>query len=140
MNAYLQTFNDSLLKNFFLKVSHKLLCVKHALFYFISDNNDNASKSKLLTEDEIFIGGLILHNLQFLQFNAHEVSELEIKDDNINKTESIFLGGAIYPTLSMFNHSCNPAIVRYFLVLLLLVNEYLFTVKTVFKKHGTPSI
>lgn len=66
----------------------------------------------MLSYDEIYIGGLILHNLQFLQFNAHEVSELEIKDD-INKSASLFLGGAIYPTLSLFNHSCNPAIVRF---------------------------
>lgn len=57
----------------------------------------------------------MLHNLQFLQFNAHEVSELDIKDDGIDKATSLFLGGAIYPTLSLFNHSCNPAIVRYIL-------------------------
>lgn len=60
-----------------------------------------------------YIGNLILHNIQVLQFNAHEVYELQ-KDQNdyIGRTE--FIGGAIYPILALFNHSCDPATVRYF--------------------------
>lgn len=50
--------------------------------------------------------------LQILQFNAHEISELEIKGNNLKDWKSIFLGGGLYPTLALFNHSCEPAIVR----------------------------
>lgn len=56
-----------------------------------------------------FIGGLILRNLQFLQFNTHEIYELHQGDTS--KTE--FIGGGLYPTLALFNHSCNPGIVRF---------------------------
>lgn len=56
-----------------------------------------------------YIGGLILRNLQFLQFNTHEVYELH--EDTSSKT--VFIGGGLYPTLALFNHSCDPSIVRY---------------------------
>lgn len=29
-------------------------------------------------------------------------------------SKSVFIGGAVYPTLAMFNHSCDPSIVRYY--------------------------
>lgn len=53
------------------------------------------------------------HNLQFMQFNAHEVSELQYKGKNDAGT-SAFIGGALYPTVAFFNHSCDPGVVRYF--------------------------
>uniref|UniRef100_A0A336KZJ6 Protein-lysine N-methyltransferase SMYD4 n=1 Tax=Culicoides sonorensis TaxID=179676 RepID=A0A336KZJ6_CULSO len=60
-----------------------------------------------------YIGNLILHNIQVLQFNAHEIFELQKDEkDDIGRTE--FIGGAIYPVLALFNHSCDPATVRYF--------------------------
>ena len=27
---------------------------------------------------------------------------------------SVFVGGAVYPTLALLNHSCNPSVTRYF--------------------------
>ncbi|KAL0276412.1 UNVERIFIED_CONTAM: hypothetical protein PYX00_003995 [Menopon gallinae] len=65
--------------------------------------------------DEHFIGGLILRHLQFLQFNAHEIFEMELKKgQKLDKSRTVFIGGGIYPTLSLFNHSCDPGVVRYF--------------------------
>lgn len=64
------------------------------------------------------IGGLILKNLQILQFNAHEVFELQCSKPNVGKNvikhegNSMFLAGAVFPTLALFNHSCDPGIVR----------------------------
>jgi SET domain-containing protein len=29
--------------------------------------------------------------------------------------ESMFIGAGIYPTLAMFNHSCDPSIVRFYI-------------------------
>ncbi|XP_076660578.1 protein-lysine N-methyltransferase SMYD4 [Halictus rubicundus] len=69
------------------------------------------------SEGELYIGGLILHSLMLLQFNAHEISELTMSrdDQNWSKSKSIFIGGGLYPTVSLFNHSCNPGIIRYFI-------------------------
>lgn len=53
------------------------------------------------------------HNLQFMQFNAHEISELQLKGKNDAGT-SVFIGGGLYPTVAFFNHSCDPGVVRYF--------------------------
>ncbi|XP_075166218.1 SET and MYND domain containing, class 4, member 3 isoform X1 [Haematobia irritans] len=59
------------------------------------------------------IEALALRNLQFLQFNTHEVAELhKSQTDGSEKTQ--FIGGALYPTLALFNHSCDPSVVRYF--------------------------
>lgn len=69
-------------------------------------------------DDVSLIGGLILKNLQILQFNAHEVFELQCPKpkagQNILKHtgKSVFLAGAIFPTLALFNHSCEPSVVR----------------------------
>ncbi|XP_001865735.2 SET and MYND domain-containing protein 4 [Culex quinquefasciatus] len=64
-------------------------------------------------EAESFIGGLLLHNLQLLQFNAHEISELQREDDR-DVGKSVFIGGGLYPTLALFNHSCEPGVTRYY--------------------------
>ena len=59
---------------------------------------------------EIKFAVLLLRCLKALQFNTHETSGW---DTDRKKDNSIGLGGALYPTLALFNHSCNPAIVRY---------------------------
>ncbi|KAG5673986.1 hypothetical protein PVAND_003982 [Polypedilum vanderplanki] len=66
------------------------------------------------TEENFFyIGSLIYHNLQVMQYNAHEISELQYKGKN-DTGSSVFIGGGIYPTVAFFNHSCDPGIVRYY--------------------------
>lgn len=71
----------------------------------------------------LFIGNLILHHLLLLQFNAFEVSELRQQDHNDQRT--VFIGGSVYPTLALLNHSCDPCVVRY--VYIIAVNvEYHF--------------
>ncbi|KAG7303944.1 hypothetical protein JYU34_010858 [Plutella xylostella] len=96
--------------------------------YFDGKPRDNPSLEDLKTmavdekykDDVAIYGSLVLKNLQLLQFNAHEVFELQCKKpkvgSNIIKHDgtSVFLAGALFPTLSLFNHSCDPGIVRYF--------------------------
>lgn len=69
-------------------------------------------------DDVALIGGLILKNLQVLQFNAHEVFELQCPKPRVGNNvikhsgKSVFLAGAVFPTLALFNHSCDPGVVR----------------------------
>ncbi|XP_068628489.1 SET and MYND domain-containing protein 4-like [Battus philenor] len=71
-------------------------------------------------DDVELIGGFLLKNLQVLQFNAHEVFELQCPKPKVGKNvikhngKSVFLAGAVFPTLALFNHSCDPSVVRYF--------------------------
>lgn len=32
---------------------------------------------------------------------------------DLSKGKSLFVGGGVYPTVALFNHSCNPGVVRY---------------------------
>ncbi|KAG5899711.1 hypothetical protein JTB14_030102 [Gonioctena quinquepunctata] len=73
----------------------------------------------VLKDEEMYIGSLILRHLQLLQFNAHEVSELKNLEKPstvkgmMTKYENATIGAGLYPTLALFNHSCDPSIVRY---------------------------
>ncbi|XP_015112458.1 SET and MYND domain-containing protein 4 [Diachasma alloeum] len=69
-----------------------------------------------LTEDESFLGGLLLHHLQLLQFNTHEISELvrPRNDKTLQRAKSNFIAGGLFCTPALLNHSCNPGVVRYF--------------------------
>lgn len=62
-------------------------------------------------EDISKIESLILRSLQFLQFNTHEVAELH-KSQKDGNEKTLFIGGALYPNLALFNHSCDPGVVR----------------------------
>ncbi|XP_014485617.1 PREDICTED: SET and MYND domain-containing protein 4-like [Dinoponera quadriceps] len=75
------------------------------------------SPTSRLSDEELFIAGLLLHNLQLLQFNSHEISELVRPkgETTLAKAKSMFIGGGVYPTVAMLNHSCNPGVVRYFI-------------------------
>lgn len=69
----------------------------------------------VLSDDEAFIGTLLFHFLEVLQFNAHEVAQFEmLARDKEEGAKSVFIGAAVYPTLAMFNHSCDPSIVRFY--------------------------
>lgn len=69
-----------------------------------------------LHNEEAYIGGLLLRHLQSLPFNAHEISELTntatvASQETTYKSEHI--GGGVYPTVALFNHSCDPSIIRW---------------------------
>ncbi|KAJ4437491.1 hypothetical protein ANN_17635 [Periplaneta americana] len=84
-------------------------CLKVAGFF----SGQISESAHGLTSDEIFVGGLLLRHLQLLQFNAHEVSELQLEATNkLNSARSVFLGGGLFPTLALFNHACDPGIIR----------------------------
>ncbi|XP_052895113.1 SET and MYND domain-containing protein 4-like [Anopheles moucheti] len=64
-------------------------------------------------QNDNFLGYLLLHNLQIINYNAHDVSEIQRKHSN-EAGVSVAIGAALYPMLALFNHSCDPGIVRYF--------------------------
>lgn len=85
-----------------------------------------STDNQKLSDIECLIGSLIQKHLQMFEFNAHEIadvihrSEIELqqklKEDPLAEafyTESI--GAAVYATLSLFNHSCDPSVARYIL-------------------------
>ncbi|XP_075212677.1 protein-lysine N-methyltransferase SMYD4-like [Lycorma delicatula] len=68
-----------------------------------------------LTEDEQFIGSLLLHQLQVLQFNAHEIYETVMKSPyHFQSTKLNYIAVGVYTSAAMFNHDCYPAVTRYF--------------------------
>ena len=54
-----------------------------------------------------YIGGLLLRLVQIISCNGIEVSRLR-GGTTLLKCNPQTLGLAVYPTLSLFNHSCNP--------------------------------
>ena len=59
-------------------------------------------------ELHVFVGSVMLRFLQIISCNGVEVAETHC-GQNIQKAEQITLGLAMYPTVSLINHSCNPA-------------------------------
>ncbi|XP_065073690.1 SET and MYND domain-containing protein 4-like [Ochlerotatus camptorhynchus] len=60
-----------------------------------------------------FLGKILLHNLQIVTYNSHEISELHRRKSQ-DPGYSVCIGAGLYPTLVLFNHSCDPGITRYF--------------------------
>lgn len=99
---------DDLLNRTLMAV-YLLECLRRTSYF---KENSGQQSAVELTENEIFVGELLLHHIQTLQFNAHEVSEVQIPNDNVEASSSECVGAALYPTLALFNHSCNPAVIR----------------------------
>lgn len=87
-----------------------LLKILKAAKYFPHNNEDIDS----FTNDEIFIGSLIMRHLNVLQFNAHEIYEL-LRGDRarMKPSKNLLIGVGVYPQASYFNHSCHPRTARY---------------------------
>ncbi|XP_051162262.1 SET and MYND domain-containing protein 4-like isoform X2 [Leptopilina boulardi] len=99
--------------------------------YFPENIKTPDTSEDLLSNEELFIGHLILHNLQLLQFNAHEISELvKLKGEkNLSKSKNLFIGGGSFPSIALLNHSCNPGVIRYFIGTTMIVRA-IRTIKT----------
>jgi hypothetical protein len=64
---------------------------------------------------QIYICSLLLSHLQSLPCNAHEISEFIYHRLSPLSSSCIEIGAGIYATLSLFNHSCNPNVIRNFI-------------------------
>ena len=61
---------------------------------------------------EIFISSLILRHLQIASTNGLEMAECILRNNDVTKFDIIPIGGAIFPSMSFFNHSCYPNALR----------------------------
>lgn len=76
--------------------------------------------------DKVAMGAVLLRHLQNLPCNAHEVTELELGPTNSSQGPGSMssssprdstiheIGAAVYSTLSLINHSCDPNVVRHY--------------------------
>ena len=90
-------------------------CLKKQGYFGPSRTDVSPDCTEPMNEDELFIARLLNHFLEVLQFNSHEVAQFEMIAKNKEEgATSVFIGAAVYPTLAMFNHSCDPSIVRFY--------------------------
>ena len=66
-----------------------------------------------LDDEYCLVGSHLLKQIQMLPCNAHEVSELQLEGNEMANSELKEIGSAVYTTLSLLNHSCDPSVVRH---------------------------
>ena len=82
--------------------------------YFGSSSQKSTSE---LTGDKLLIARLLFHFLELLQFNTHEVAQLEMQGRRFEDgAKSKLIGAAVFPTLALFNHSCEPSLTRFLVI------------------------
>ena len=62
--------------------------------------------------DKSFNTRFLCRHLQIAATNGLEMAECILKNNDITKFDIIPVGGAIFPTMSFFNHSCYPNATR----------------------------
>lgn len=83
--------------------------------YRVNFINEELDEKKNNYQNGLFIGGLILRHLQSISCNAHEINQLKIANVAKQPMAQSFangIGAGIYALLSLFNHSCDPHVVR----------------------------
>lgn len=62
--------------------------------------------------DEIEMTTTLLRHFQSCSCNAYQITEQIVTDGDVGNATENELGGGVYPTISLCNHSCNPNVVR----------------------------
>lgn len=66
------------------------------------------------SEEELLVGSALLRHLQSCSCNAYEITEtLTGGGRGVRHSEPFELGGAVYPTISLLNHSCYANLARH---------------------------
>ena len=101
----------------------------------LSNKKDGKSYNMEGTRD--IVGSLLIRHIQQLICNAHAITSLNDnasnRFDNIVEQDQVRIATAIYPTTSLFNHSCEPTIINCF-------QKDRLVVKTVRKVHAGEQI
>jgi len=64
-------------------------------------------RNDLGSEKVISIAAIIVRHIQSGSCNAYEINEFIRKGSSMVECESVELGGAVYPTISLSNHACS---------------------------------
>lgn len=78
---------------------------------FIKSQSDSQEAS--LLRQKCIVGGHLLRNNMMLPCNAHEVSEFSLNRESPAMSSTKEVAAALYPVLSLINHSCDPSVVRH---------------------------
>ncbi|KAK7098630.1 hypothetical protein V1264_002883 [Littorina saxatilis] len=87
-------------------------CLQQTSFFPQWTEGDQQAAEKRF-QDVCYIGSHILRHLMMLPCNAHEVSEMGVNWQEPSQSKTLEIGSAIYPVLSLINHSCDPSVVRH---------------------------
>jgi len=60
-------------------------------------------------KEHAMVGGVVLRFLQIVTCNGVEVTELQLAD-TLHRSHPVSVGLALYPTVSLLNHSCDPVL------------------------------
>ncbi|KAK9498328.1 hypothetical protein O3M35_002986 [Rhynocoris fuscipes] len=92
-------------------IHYKRTCNESPIFYYYANELPEGGG---LTVAKGYVGAYLLRYLFSVPCNAHEISEMRLKPKlDEYDSESVEIGGAIYPFLSLINHSCDPNVVRH---------------------------
>ena len=59
--------------------------------------------------ERAMVGGVVLRFLQIVTCNGVEVTELQLTD-TLHRSHPVSVGLALYPTVSLLNHACDPVL------------------------------
>jgi len=62
----------------------------------------------------VTLAAFTLRHMQIFPCNAHEISQVIYDESQPSQSALVEVGAGIYSTLSLFNHSCDPSVVRIF--------------------------
>ncbi|KAL8624076.1 hypothetical protein ACOMHN_019498 [Nucella lapillus] len=93
-----------------LKAVFLVKCLEQTGFF---PSQDSPAVEDRRQEDLCYVGSHILRHLMMLPCNAHEVSEMGVNWQEPSQSQTLEIGSAIYPVLSLINHSCDPSVVRH---------------------------
>ena len=63
--------------------------------------------------DIVTLSTVLLRHLQSCSCNAYQITQQILPKGDARRSQEMELGGAVYPTISLSNHSCNPNVVRH---------------------------
>ncbi|XP_034935969.1 SET and MYND domain-containing protein 4-like [Chelonus insularis] len=93
--------------------SVKAVFLAKSLNYVVTENKDQQDDKKIIGEDEVCLLAVgMLRHMQAIDCNAYEIVE-NIRDEASKTWEPRNVGGAIYTTVSLVNHSCYPNVIRH---------------------------
>ncbi|KAK4321749.1 hypothetical protein Pmani_007487 [Petrolisthes manimaculis] len=74
--------------------------------YFITNDGVAFTPSQ---EDLVMTGSTLIHHLMSFTCNTDSINELKVITDDYSKNPVEAFGGGLFPTMCLFNHSCNQS-------------------------------